>query len=479
MRRRHVIGIFALTFAFHLTAGPAALAQSGITIRMSVSSSGKQANGYSHYPSISANGRYVAFESDASNLVANDTNAQRDVFVRDRIAKTTTRVSTSSTGTQSSGGSAYASISSDGRYVAFNSAASNLVPNDTNAVPDVFVRDTVANTTIRASVSSIGAQGNGRSAFAAISQDGRHVAFESNASNLVDGDSGGWTDIFVHDLQTRKTVRTSVGFSGTEAHGWSSEVSISADGRFVAFASNAPDIVPGDVNPPSIRRKMCDEFILLVCATDPLEVDVFVHDRDADRDGVFDEPAATSNAQVSVSTEGLPANGVSALPSISANGRYVTFHSDATTLDKRLLGESIQVFVRDRDTDADNVFDEPAAVSTQLASAAANGQIANSTSYVPSISPNGRFVVFESWATNLAEGTGGRQVFVKDLESGQVVKASVSSTGQEANWTGTLQSLCFCAVLAGDGSVVAFESQATNLVSNDTNNSPDVFAHFI
>ncbi len=169
----------------------------GTTRRVSVSSTGAQGNSGSFGPAISSAGRYVSFSSDASNLVPGDTNAAQDVFVRDRKLGTTRRVSVSSTGAQGNSVSFDPAISSAGRYVSFSSFASNLVPGDTNGTVDVFVRDRELGTTRRVSVSSTGAQGNRLSFDPAISSAGRYVAFSSAASNLVPGDTNGSFDVFV------------------------------------------------------------------------------------------------------------------------------------------------------------------------------------------------------------------------------------------------------------------------------------------
>jgi Tol biopolymer transport system component len=165
--------------------------QSGQTERVSLASGGSQGNNHSDSPSISANGRYVAFGSNASNLVAVDTNGYADIFIHDRTTDETTLISLASDGTQGNGLSWYPSISADGRYVAFYSEAGNLFPGDTNGIKDVFVRDIQTGTTTRVSVASDGTEGNWYSWNPSISADGRYVAFESEASNLVDGDTGG------------------------------------------------------------------------------------------------------------------------------------------------------------------------------------------------------------------------------------------------------------------------------------------------
>jgi Tol biopolymer transport system component len=219
------------------------------TYLVSVSSAGVQGNGVSYAPAISANGRYVAFDSAASNLVSGDSNGYIDIFVRDRKLHKTFLVSVSSAGIQANGNSGdyAAGVSADGRYVAFDSAASNLTGADTNGYQDVFVRDRKLHRTSRVSVSSAGVQGNAESYTPAISADGRYVAFESAASNLVGGDSNGYFDVFVRDRKLHRTVRASV-TAGVQGNGPSEGPAISADGRYVSFVSSASDLVSGDTN---------------------------------------------------------------------------------------------------------------------------------------------------------------------------------------------------------------------------------------
>jgi len=229
----------------------------GQTTRVSVGSGGAAGNGHSYDPSISPNGRYVAFYSVATNLVSGDTNtcgsftapgSCADVFVRDLVMKQTTRVSVGSGGAQANGGSYIASISEDGDFVAFESGATNLVSDDTNNVGDIFVHDRQTGRTERISVDSRGNQGNSVSYDPSISADGRFVAFYSLASNLVDDDTNNTNDVFVHDRKTGQTERISVDSNRTQANGGSFNSSLSADGRAVAFYSNATNLVSGDTN---------------------------------------------------------------------------------------------------------------------------------------------------------------------------------------------------------------------------------------
>ncbi|WP_447971506.1 TolB family protein [Nitrospira sp. M1] len=235
----------------------------GETTRVSVNGAGQEGNASSGIgPALSADGRFVAFASRASNLVPQDTNAVNDIFAHDRQAKTTTRVSVNSAGQEgNAGGDSTPALSADGRFVAFASQASNLVPQDTNAVNDIFAHDRQAGTTTRVSVNSAGQEGNAGSTAPALSADGRFVAFASQASNLVPQDTNAVNDIFVHDRQTGTTTRVSVNSAGQEGNARSiSSPDISADGRLVAFASRASNLVPYDTNETT---------------------DVFVHDRQA------------------------------------------------------------------------------------------------------------------------------------------------------------------------------------------------------
>src|SRR5918995_684925 len=218
------------------------------TTRVSVNSSEAQADNWSAGPSISSDGRFVAFESEASNLVANDTNGFIDAFVHDLQTGATERVSVNSSGKQGNLESGFPSIRSDGRFVAFQSLASDLVANDTNNAPDIFVRDRQGGTTERASVSSSEAQADGFNGRLSISSDGRFVAFESEASNLAANDTNNIRDAFVRDLWMGSTQRVSIESSGKQGNLNSYDPSISSDGRFVAFESEASNLVAKDTN---------------------------------------------------------------------------------------------------------------------------------------------------------------------------------------------------------------------------------------
>jgi Tol biopolymer transport system component len=223
--------------------------QTGTTELASLNGAGAQGPTESTEPALSADGRYVAFTSHSDNLVAGDTNATGDVYVRDRQTGTTERVNLDSNGVQSIGNdSSEPAISADGRYVTFSSSAENLVAGDTNMSRDIFVRDSVAGVTERVSSDSAGSQGDHSSSNSAISADGRHIAFTSSADNLVDDDTNGTSEVFVRDLQTRTTERVTIDSAGAQGNGGSSESALSADGRYIAFASSADNLVTGDTN---------------------------------------------------------------------------------------------------------------------------------------------------------------------------------------------------------------------------------------
>ena len=241
----------------------------GTTERVTVDSAGAQANGQCGYPSISADGRFVAFTSAATNLVPGDTNGAWDMFVHDRQTGLTERVSVDSAGVQADGDSDYrASFSADGRFLAFSSYATNLVAGDTNGFGDVFVRDRQTGTTGRVSVDSSGAQGIQGGGNPSISADGRYVAFDSTSNDLVPGDTNGTSDVFVHDLVTGATERASLDAGGAQGNRGSEYPWVSADGRYVAFASDATNLVSGDTNGLEdifVRDRGCTGSIASYC----------------------------------------------------------------------------------------------------------------------------------------------------------------------------------------------------------------------
>jgi WD40 repeat protein len=409
-----------------------------MTELVSVASDGTQGNSGSHAPAISADGRYVAFSSSASNLVEEDTNGISDIFVHDRKTGQTQLVSIASDGTQGNNDSGGASISADGRYLVFFSSANNLVEGDTNGVQDCFVHDRLTGETTRVSVASDGTQANGACAYygwwfvykTSISADGRYVVFHSDATNLVEGDTNGVQDCFVHDRITGETTRISVASDGTQGNGSSGFPTISADGRYVAFESDATNLVEGVTNGG-----------------------VFVHDR-----------VTGKTTFESVSSDGIQGNNGAMFPAISADGRYVAFISFSDNLVEGDTNGVWDCFVHDRITG-----------ETTRVSVGSDGTQANSDDYAtPAMSADGRYVVFHSDdASNLVEGgiSGEVNIFVHDRVTGKTVLASVSSDGTQGN-NGSL-----FPDISADGRYVAFGSFSDNLVEADTNEDLDVFVH--
>jgi hypothetical protein len=412
-----------------------ALAATGTqTKRVSVSSSGAQGNGYGVSPAISGNGRFVAFGDSSSNLVPGDTNGKVDVFVRDRQTHKTERVSVSSTGAQADDNSiAYpVTISDDGRYVAFYSDATNLVSGDTNAFRDIFVRDRKLHKTKRVSVSSAGVQANAQSQNPVISADGNSVAFLSDATNLVSGDTNAVSDIFVRNLKTHTTRRANVGPGGVQSNDSSNSPTISADGHLVGFSSAASDLVGGDTNAADdifVRDLNAHKTRRVSVSSTGGQANGVSYEASISADGhsiafqsaasnlVSGDTNATNDIfvrdlknhktkRVSVSSAGAQSNGNSQFidPSISATGRFVVFFSAGTNLVAGDTNGQTDSFIRDLVTH-----------KTKRLSVSSTGVQGNGFSIDPSISSDGRFAAFVSTASTLVSGdtNGQGDIFVR------------------------------------------------------------------
>lgn len=346
------------------------------TTLVSVASDGTKGLGTSSWPFITDDGRYIVFQSDARNLVAGGTNGRQHIFVRDRQASTTEVVTVSTDGVQAEQISDIGNISTDGRYVVFSSYAANLVPDDTNGHPDVFLRDRQTGTTRRVSVSSQGQQGNDGSFWPRISADGRFVAFVSVATNLVASDANGtMEDIFLYDVQTRTLRLVSVSGTGIQGNSVSTLPALSADARFVAFSSFASNLAPGDTN---------------------ASWDVFIRDLQAG-----------TTERVSIATSGEQGNHDSAAPYISPDARFVSFQSLASNLVASDTNGQNDVFVRDR-----------LAGTTERVSVSSAGEQGNGSSSASSVTGDGQRIVFHSSASNLVPGDvngGSLDVFVHDF----------------------------------------------------------------
>ncbi len=395
---------------------------------LSVNFQGNEGNNFSINPSISADGRYIAFESAANNLVIGDTNNQTDIFITNREFKTTNIVSVNSFGVGGNLNSFDPSVSGDGRFVAFASNANNLVLGDNNNTTDIFLRDLLTFTTTRISVDSLGNQSNAASINPTISADGRFIAFESDATNLVMGDINNARDIFLHDTLTGMTAQISKNSLGDKANLSSFNPTISADGRFIAFDSFATNIVAGDTN--NTR-------------------DVFWHD-------------TLTGITSSISVDVLANQGdfSSIAPSISNDGRFIAFESTATNLIPGDTNGVRDIFVRDIVN----------GITTRVSVDIFGNQVTRS-SFAATISDDGRFVAFDSFDPLLVPGdsNGTNDIFVRDLLNGVTTRISVNDRGLEGNFSS------FNPTISASGEVVAFDSFATNLVMRDVNNSRDVF----
>lgn len=356
------------------------------TLLVSVASDGTPANGTSAGVSLSPNGRHVAFDSWATNLVISDTNSAYDVFVHDLETQRTTRASEASGGTQGSRSSGLGVFSADGRYIAFTSEASNLVPNDTNERNDVFVHDQQTGETTRVSVASDGVEANRGAGTPSISADGRYVTFSSSSANLTSDPIGEGLNVFVHDRSTGETTMVSGTITDAPPNGSSDRPALSADGRLVAFQSLASNLVASDTNNNS---------------------DIFVHDREIGE-----------TTLVSMASDGTQAKDDSSPPSISADGRFVVFSSRA-----------------------DNLVSDDTNDFCPIDGSHANCQ----------------------------------DIFVHDLRTRQTERVSVTSEGGEANASSGISYMP--SAISADGRYIAFLSHASNLVPDDTNDVADIFIH--
>ena len=374
--------------------------------------------------SVSADGRYVVFSSNSTNLASGNTSGFAEIYVRDPVSGTTSEASVSTSGIPADSNNYGGSISANGRFVVFYSDADNLYPGSVTATSGVYVRDLTNSVTEREDVASDGTPANGSGYFGAISADGRYVAFISNATNLVSGVSG--TQLYLRDRKASQTSLVSVAIGGSPANGNVSSVSISADGRDVAFVSSATNLVSENTNGLS---------------------QAFVRDT---------ENSVTS--LVSVSSSGVPANkyvyddGGSSPPIVSADGRYVAFVSYATNLVTQPLdGSTFHGFIYDRQAQQTSLIDVDS-VGTPIGAGA--GYLLH-----PAMSLDGRFIAFYDFG----------QVLVRDVVESQTQVVSLAQNGQPGN-NGT-----YFYNLGIGGSQVAFASVAANLVSNDTNGQADAF----
>lgn len=389
-----------------------------------------QTDGDSNRPgvSFSATGRHVVFDSVATNLVLNDDNGVRDVFIFDRAAaegSRVTRVSLDSTEQEGDGTSLNPSVSADGRYVVFESDATNLIDTDTNEARDIFLRDTVAGTTIRISVDSDGIESNGSSMNARISSDGAFIVFESDASNLVLNDTNGLTDIFLYNRSTEAVSRLSVDSDEIESNGAASNPSINSDGSLVAFDSVATNLVTSDTNGAS---------------------DVFLRNI-----------TSGTTSILSADRDGSHSNGDSSNPFLSEDGTLVSFTSSASDL------------VLNDDNGAPDVFLVTIATNSKIR--VSESQLDDGSASHSSISGDNAFVFFQSDASDLVLNDDNQTVdiFAYETSTGSVTRLSVDEFGIE------IGSGAAFASSNSNGQYVAYTSADEDFFTNDNNEQTDIF----
>ena len=424
-------------------------ADEGFVRRASVSSRGAEAAGYAtgYHGHMSADGRFVTFVSSASNLVSRDTNGLVDVFVHDTWTGRTERVSVSSRGAQAThscirlyAGSLDPTLSADGRYVAFASSADNLVANDTNCQPDVFLFDRTTRRVSRVSIGNGSEEANEWSGVPSLSADGKVIAFWTGASNLVADDTTGFQNVLVRDLAARETRLVSRSPTGAAGNGHSGAPAVSPDGRYVAFGSMASNLAPDD----DINGLP----------------DIFLHDRQTGQVRLISSEA-----------NGFSGNAASFdlsywynfRPAVSEGGLFVAFTSNATDLVGWDFNARADVFIRDTQRGV-----------TEWADLDSWGQLGyGGHSYRPALSPDGRFVGFVSEARNFVPLDMGHNnqthIYLRDRQLGQTSVHSLSNDAVLGDQLSTSPAL------SADGRVIAFQSDATNLVSLDTNRSADLF----
>jgi hypothetical protein len=399
------------------------------TTRISVDANGAQANSTSWLASLSEGGEFVAFQSGASNLVPGDTNGMSDIFVKNTITGAIERIDVDVNGVQSNHNGWSPQITPDGRFVVYESGATNIVPGDTNWVIDIYVHDRQTGITEIVSVGSMGAGGNNHSFHPSISDNGTRVAFMSKATNLVGGDTNGEDDIFVRDRRSGITTRVSVDSTGFEANDYSDHASISGDGNFVTYHSKASNLVLNDFNNA---------------------LDCFVY-----------EWASGGTTRVSVDALGVEGNHHSQEPVISANGRFVAFQSSAYNF---VPNDSVtnDIFVHDRWTGG-----------IEKVSRHSNGYPSSDDCYDAAISNDGRHVAFWTLSSYLIPNDSNhkRDVFVHDRDTDVTERVSVRSNGVQVP-----DGYCVDPDISPDGSCAAFRSDGY-IVADDTNFFDDLFLH--
>lgn len=375
---------------------------------ISTNSSGEQGNGTSWYPVFSPNGMFLAFSSSSSNLILGDSNDNYDVFVKNLETGAVILVSSSTGAVQGNDNSHDPVFSSDGSKVVFTSYSSNLVLDDTNGTHDVFLKDLITGELSRVSSSSTGEQGNDGSYDPIFSPDGTKVAFGSVATNLVSGDTNGSEDIFIKDLITGAVTRVSVDNAGVQSNGNSYNPLFTPDGTKIVFTSNATNLVSGDANDTG---------------------DVFIKDLTT---GLV--------TNVTVTDTGIQANDFCFATDVSSDGSKVLFLSRASNLVSSDTNGTLDLFVKDL----------LSGIITRVSTDSFGNQ-GNDECFEAVFSPDGSKVAFASVASNLVtnDTNGTIDVFIKDLNTGEVARISTDALGNETS--------------SGGGGILSFSPNGTSV----------------
>ncbi|MEZ5940537.1 MAG: FG-GAP-like repeat-containing protein [Planctomycetaceae bacterium] len=401
----------------------------GTLERASLSNSGGELTDHSYNGDVSGDGRLLVFSSRANDVVTGDSGSISDIFIRNLVDGTISRLSQNVSGGGGNRDSLSPSISDDGRFVVFHSYAQNLVEDDNTATADIYLADLQTGDLELISRKYNGNRNasNHSSTAADVSNDGRFVVFQSEGNNLVADDKNGMIDIFLYDRQTEAMTRVSQAVGGGDSNNHSYSPHISGDGRYVVYASAASNLIAGDGNS---------------------QTDVFRYDR---------VTGQTVRVNRAVTGE---ANGWAVAPSISTDGRYVAFDSSASNLVAGDTNRAIDVFIVDMNSGTTERIE------------GLNGQ-ADSHSWYPRITGDGNVVAFESDATNLSNVAVGtiRQAYVYNRLTQELQLLSVSE-GVAGN------GISRWVTPNGDGSVITFTSVASNLVADDTNSSSDAFVWY-
>jgi Tol biopolymer transport system component len=476
---------------------------SGTTTLVSANLQGNGGNGNSYPTGISTNGQFALFESSASDLVSGDANSANDIFVRDLVHNATRLVSVSTNGTSGNGNSRSSSITPDGRYVVFVSEANNLTADDTNGIPNVFVRDLQSNTTTLASVGAISANLSylvNSSESPEITPDGRYVAFDSTATNLVSGvlSSG---EVYVRDLVGGTTIWASTNAQNLfqSVYGTPNEISchadISSDGQFVAFETCTTNLTTlnaqGIVQRFNLQTDATDIIYTNANAplTSPLEN---INNLDITPDGRFvayvanttnsggntaiylwDSQTGTNTLVSADQTSGLPANGNCDVPVVTPDGRYIAFISNATNLTANVLDSSTNTL-----PDKYHLYlRDTIAGTTQLIDADTNGTgIKIDSQTVPQMTDDGSLIFYDRIDGGLVANDNNHDsdVFACHVANGTNELISAHESAQPSQFPNGFNTL-YSTSVSTNGRYIAFASDADNLAPNDTNGFRDVF----